>query len=682
MNKLSPFPFIPTAQPNESPLSFLRRTAIGNGYSNLLALLHSLLPNIDHSLGMLGYVARSPLVFKSLCNSMGIPESSIKQVIYRRAGNGREDNIIWQGLEVKLGDLQFNTEKICIPCYLEKSYTLTDWDHFAALGCPRHQVFLDACCPVCGMPWYYKHEPLTCGCDTASVLANVLPIRKNRAELLPAIVNSKRQDRILILSNIRQLFDWWLQLGVNLSQAEQSEYLYDLMHGNWPALETNKEKTIHSRIIFLPFLSSSDDITKLLLDKLLKHSTCSVRSLDIATAFVSKNQTRLLLGISRARLNNFIRENLLCSNNDGKFSLEQINQLLLTSKWLPFSHEKEMLWKQSCTTAPHPSLATMIKSESLNTSALPSESSIKNGKPLLTLKDAANILQANAESIRHLIKIGLLKAVKGTKKSGVQWSIKPNDLNSFNQQYVFASAIARKINLPVTTTSSRLRSLGIIPVGGPCIDDGKTYLFSRSDLVSIHDDTLNQPYKSPAGRKRRNAPVSVGTISSRQLANKLHIAPYQIRFIIREGWIDGIKNSQGHYLFDPSRADRLVQTINDDYVDIVYASELLKQSPQSFRRTWIISEFLSEYILGSRRLITRSDLERIQQVWKTNKTSAYIGRQIGRHRSFCINLEKMGLLKPTLIIGSKAKKIKLYPDIHPLYQYYKIQSGTFTNSHF
>lgn len=676
MSRNAPLPFVPTAQLNESPISLLRRAAIGNGYSNLLALLHSLSPSIDHSTGMIGYVARNPSLYKMLCERLGISDSSRKLVSYHRTGNGKEDDVIWQGLEVSISDLPFRMEKVCIPCYLEKGYTLAEWDHFAALGCPQHQVFLDTCCPVCKMPWRYEQGPLTCGCNTASVLSTLRPIQKSRAKLLTDIVTNKRQDKILMLSNFRRLFDWWSQLDIHISQAEQSNFLYYLMQAKWPGLERSNVAAVHPRIIILPLLSATDRGTQLLLDKLPAAKTSAFRTINFDSVSISRKDAQLLFGVSRARFENFIKEGVVNRDDVGMFPLQRINELLLTSKWLPFSPEKEALWKKNRAVATHHSLAMIVKEEShiVRTSAHLSAGvfSSQSSQSTLTIKEASHLLQSNAESIRHLMKTGLMKATKGTKLSAVQWAIKREDLLAFAQKYVFASAIARKINLPVTTTSSRLRSVGLIPISGPGIDKGKTYLFSRSDVMSFSNETLtNRAYKSPAGRKRKNDMfLSETTMTSQELAKKLHLDPYQIRFVVRDGWIKGNKNSKGHYLFRASDVERLADEINNDYIDLDSARVYTDQCLQSFTRTWIISGLIAEYKLGNRRLIKKSDLLMVERLWIGNKTSSYIAKRIGRQRSFCINLEKVGLLKPTLVIGKKAKKIKLYPDHHPIYQCY------------
>jgi len=494
--------------------------------------------------------------------------------------------------------------------------------------------------------------------------------------LLSDIVKNKRQDECFVLSNFRRLIDWWSQLDIHLSEAELSEYLYHLMKGKWPKNKRKNVAAVHPRITLLPLLSAYDRGTQFLLNKLLESRTSDFISLNMDSIAISRKDTQLLLGVSRARFENFIKEGVVNRDNVNMFPLQHVNELLLTSKWLPFSPEKEKLWKKNRAVATHYSLAMMIKQESQNAlpSVLPSDGAMSphNSQSIINIKEATHLLQTNAESIRHLIKTGLIRATKGTHKSAVEWAINREDIQAFEEQYVFASSIARKINLPVTTASSRLRSLGLLPVSGPGIDKGKTYLFYRSDLVSVsNDELINRPYISPAGRKRKNGAFpSEVRVTSFELARKLNIAPYQIRFVVRDGWIKASKNSRGHYLFQATDVVRLTDKINNDYIDLESACEYLEQPLQSFRRTWVITGLVTVHRLGHRRLISKSQLSKVQRLWCDHKTSAYIAKRIGRHRSFCINLEKIGILKPTLIIGNKAKKIKLYPDKHPIYQCY------------
>jgi hypothetical protein len=289
------------------------------------------------------------------------------------------------------------------------------------------------------------------------------------------------------------------------------------------------------------------------------------------------------------------------------------------------------------------------------------------------VSDVAKRLYTNSESIRFLIKTNWLQAHKGTAKSSVQWSIDIDSIREFDQKYIFASAIAKQVNLPVRTISSRLRYHDISPVSGPEIDGGKTFLFSRKDIQSFDVSLLNGNYKSPAGRKTKASKANEPTtISSTQLAKLLGTDVHDIRFIVKNNWIDASKNSQGHYRFLKSNADVLLDTITNDFIDIEIARKHTEQTLQSFRRTWIISGFISAKKLGKRWLITRTNFQQILEIWKENRTSSNIASHLGRERHLCINLDKTRVIQPKIILGEKARKIKLYPKIHHCYTNFKI----------
>jgi hypothetical protein len=92
----------------------------------------------------------------------------------------------------------------------------------------------------------------------------------------------------------------------------------------------------------------------------------------------------------------------------------------------------------------------------------------------------------------------------------------------------------------------------------------------------------------------------------------------------------------------------------------------------NIRRTWIISGYIEEVRLGTKKLVPKSDLDKVLSIWSEHATSTYIADSLGRKRYLCINLEKMGVLEPSFTLGSGSRKIKLYPRQHPSYQIFKI----------
>ena len=603
MNRL---PFIPKAQSEESPLSILRRSAINNGYQQVLALLHSLVPHIDHSNGMLGYIARSPALYRRLASLMGIQNLDINLVTYDRIGSAREDKLLWQGLKIPYNDLHFKTEKLCIPCYLEKGYAISEWDHQAAVGCKNHSVYLEDNCPVCHTTWTFDQEPLSCGCDQLEIMSQLRPIPFEQASLLSGFIANKDQTGIDKLSIAYKLIKWWKNIGIPVSNDDAQAFLYQLVNDKHLELSTaGSGEKLHPYIFMKPLLQRNCDISQSMSSKLLSNFTRNIFSQGIEHVLVSRKDAQSLFGISRTRFDKFIDEGLVTLKGKSMFSLNEINRLLYSSTWLPLDSKNTPKMKLLAQQGKHISLAQLVKTEITGNPTLhktPHQNDNKFVQDYITIPEAAERLSSNYESIRYLIKTSKLPATKGTPKSPVQWSIEIDAIDSFNEKYIFASSIARKSDLPVTTTSSRLTSAGIKPVSGPGIDGGKTYVFARADIENCNlKKVLKNPYHSPAGRKlKKHQHSTCQYITSSQLAEALKIKTHKVRAVVRDGWIAGTKNSQGHYRFNHKEAAQLAERINRQYIDIETASKALDQSLQSFRYTWILTGFAQEHILARR----------------------------------------------------------------------------------
>lgn len=677
------FPYIPTAQDQEAPLSLLRRAAVGNGYTSLLALIHSVSPRINYTKSILGYIARNPTLFQEICKQIGINDSCRAAVSYQRVGKGREDPINWLHLIAGVGDLQFHEERICVPCYLEKGYTLAQWDHIAAYGCAEHGVLLDTSCPVCKQAFSYDRTPLGCGCDHTEVISHVRPLPNDYTDLLSLVISSRNQSHLELVTSLHRLLDWWEILGLVLTQSDRAEFLNLLTRGHWPEiLRKNATDQIHPNIVLYPILTTKGEIKHEEIKTLLTTAPNSF-PMNIKELRINQAAVQSILRISKTRLIKFVNEDLLSKCDNNNYILSEVNLLLISSPWLPFYPDKLKSWHALGSGEKPTSLSYAIRNKLEYASVkhtINSHNQDSSGIHIedhstewTTISETANRLKTNTESVRRLIKCGLIKATKGTPKSAVQWRIASQELDEFSQVYVFASEIAREAGLPITTTSSRLRSIGIMPVSGPGIDSGLTYLFLRSALTSLSlDKDLSGDYQSPAGRKQKAACVAHDdTISSKELGIILGVKTHDIRLIVRDRWIVGQRNSQGSYIFRRQEANDLKLDIHTNFVELGTAANSLGQSLPAFRRIWLISEYVSVYRFGRRSLLKRTDHGNLKSIWDKYTTSANIARELGRQRTFCLNLEKMGLLQPSITFGLGARRVKLFPRSHPIYECYR-----------
>lgn len=684
MNSNYPLLFTPKAQPGESPLSVLRRGALGNGHRSTLRFAYALNASLDHSPTALGTLARNPDIFRETCQSMGLMEDEIGQVSYQRAGAAREDDLVWQGLRVRVGDLQFQRSKLCMACYQELGYARAEWDHVSAIACARHGVLLDDACPCCSAPWTYLEDPHICGCATEKVTQAQQPCDTKAATLLSRIIETADQPGIQLLGKLRAVVDTWVQFGLQLSKAMIADALSALYSGYWPAPLENSAAgladSLHPRVALASLVADENPKHRrhahLLLKRRAPAFPVSVHN-DLQWPATT---AAAVLGIGRVPFDKLIADGHLAIDQQKRVSALAVNALLqqIASTGYPSMVGTPLQnWRSGRQRQSLSCLIADIKAgvvEGTGCGAIKGLDGLHHSAQsritanltddLTTIADAALRLHTNTESVRGVIHAGLLPARQGTPGSGVRWSIDPAGLVAFDHNYVFASALAKQYLASRTTLASRLRSVGLSPVSGPGIDGGFTYLFRRDDLRPIDMATvLTGPYQSPAGRKMKS--VSTTTKSSvftaSELATLLNVQNRQLRQLIRDRWIEPLNVQARTLSFDRATATSLAERLAADYREISIAAKTTAQTVPAFRRTWIMTGFARVNRFGNRELITVADLERIESIWIEARSSSAIGSELGRTRSLCPNLQKMGELKPIRILGSGNKKIRLYP---------------------
>lgn len=683
-------PFTPLAQPGESPLSVLRRGALGNGHRSTIRFAFSVNATLDHSPTALGTLARNCDVFHATCRGMGLSEQELVSVSYRRTGRGARDDILWRGLAVRPGDLQFRRTKLCLACYLERGYALAEWDHAAALACPKHQVLLDDACPCCGAPWTPGSDPLACGCSPDEMAARQQPCTERTASTMKRIIDAGDQEGLNTIGRLLSATRLWSALGMPLTKADVADALADLSQGKWPALPTQEDGVIlHPRVALAPLLAAPEVDCLNTARTLLSQAMPCVRVERLAEVGWSASVAQKVLGIGRMAFRKLIEARHIEAADTGRFSASSINELLWlvagasdpTHPMLPLQALRGGRHRKSLA-----ALISMIKSGKLvafhsgtqaGLSGLrcavdePPASAIPEG---MGISDAASRLGTNEESLRRAIKLRLIPATKGTRTSAVQWTIQVPALEGFESNYVFASAIARQHGASVTTIASRLRSAGLVPVSGPGIDGGATFIFRRGDLDGVDlASVLSSAYHSPAGRKKRvDTPSSTALDqqTGRDAARALGISMRKLREVVRQGWLSPSPEVSRRQMFDHKAVGELKQRLDCDFIPLVEAARQLGQTVAQFRKTWITTGVVPCHNFADQRLVERADVDRVRAIWSEAGSASSIGDDLGRRRWLCQNLTKMGHLSEVAHLGSGSQTVRLFPRSAPLLQHY------------
>jgi hypothetical protein len=471
-------------------------------------------------------------------------------------------------------------------------------------------------------------------------------------------------------------------MGLNASRSSTAEALAQLHAGRWPALyrveSDGRNQIVHPRLALAPLLARDDTQWTQLARDLLAKSPPPMPARNLTMAKCPASTAMAALGIGRVPYAKLIYDGHLVPDSRNCVSTGAVNALLWAIAPIDFGTVVRDTWvrlRSGHHRASLSSVASAIKAgrksseqadaeaeaASLGLASIISSNSPQNSQGF-TLATAAVELRTNTESIRAAIRVGLLTARKGSRESAVQWVIDPSSLDVFHRNFIFASALAANYGAARTTLSSRLRSAGLDAISGPGIDGGVTYVFRRAELAELDlIGILNQPYRSPAGRKKQAESVRLAeTLSRRAAAAMLGLNGRELRKAIADGWISPISTSPTHWGFEPNRITELQGRLRDCYRDLSDAAKPTGQSVPEFRRTWIDTGFAAVRRFGTRLLIEATDLDRIVAIWNEAATSTAIGRGLSRGRWLCPNLQKMGMLQPVIILGSGNRRVRLY----------------------
>lgn len=451
---------------------------------------------------------------------------------------------------------------------------------------------------------------------------------------------------------------------------------------------------LHPRVALAPLLAAADPACAATARELLGKQMPPVRASKLDQTRWPASVARAVLGLGRVPFERLVREGHAVADGDGQFTAATLNELLWLVSGSP-DPRQSMLPLSVLRGGKHrESLATLIgkiKAGVIGSYycpppdglsglscvvADPSEPEMLEG---LTVGAAAVRLGTNEESVRRAIKLQLLPASKGSATSAVQWTIEVAALESFQAKHVFASEIARQHGVSVTTIASRLRSAGLVPVSGPGIDGGATFVFRRQDLVRLELPlVLTGSYRSPGGRKKgptRKSAVQPGHVAGHEAAQALEISARQLREVIKAGWISPSASHTHRQMFDRDAVAGLQLRLGRDFIPLAEAARLLGQTAAQFRRTWVATGLVQVHRFADRVLVETAGFVRIRETWRELGSASSIGRDLKRRRWLCPNLSTMGQLAEPTRLGTGTRQVRLYPRSAAVLRHYDMAEG-------
>ena len=668
----------------------LQRAAKGNHRGRTSRIVYAFDAEFDHSKTGLGSLVRNPARFAAFCEAIGIDPVDAPNAQLHRIGHARADDIRWQGLRIGVGDIDTRRAKVCPACLVEHGYARADWDHIGAIACHQHHTLLESECAGCKSPHTYLDDPLGCNCSTKARIHHAQPCSADAASLLRRIVEAGNQSGLDRLTAVHHVLNEWIDLGVKLSPVARAESLCRLHQGRWPEAcdlpEPPNGDSVHPRVALAGLLDHGDATVRAHAQRLLVQAAPIIAADRCTSARWTKSRCQAVLAVGRIAFQRAVDSGLLTADPNGMIHVSSVNTLLwhLTPKpGAPANAGRSLQALRAG--ADRLSVTDVIGSicegravtggdvvgaglSGLRTE-LPARPATKPAEEV-GVAEAARRLGTNTESIRALARIGLLDGRMAVREGVRSLAFHPQRLDLFLREYAFASEFSKKLGAAPTTLASRLRHAGIQPVSGPGIDAGVTFLFRRSDVEAVDlAKLLAEPYFSPAGRRRREV-IANARMTSSEAAAELDLPTKAIGELVRDGWLEPLKRPSRNRRFDRRAVEAVKHAIAHSFVDVDEAAARLGQSRQAFLRTWSISGVIKIRRFIDRLLVPEEDLERIEAMWCDMATAAHIGASLGRDRTLCPNLEKMGLIEPARIVGEGARKVRLYRRGEPVYEKY------------
>lgn len=103
----------------------------------------------------------------------------------------------------------------------------------------------------------------------------------------------------------------------------------------------------------------------------------------------------------------------------------------------------------------------------------------------LSVQDVAERLSVKQQVAYHWVRVGLLPAQEFQERGRQVRKVNVADLRAFQQRYVLARDIARKVGISPKHLVQQLRDAGVKPVSGAGVDLGRQVLFDAETIAGV-----------------------------------------------------------------------------------------------------------------------------------------------------------------------------------------------------
>lgn len=682
----------PIPYENESPGSILLRASCYNGWASPTRLLSVVTGKPLYSIKSLISYFINPEKYYTACDLLGVRLNNMN-ICYSKSGNRKNILVNYLGIDIPEQYLRLSNPAICPRCIEDSDYHRAIWDHKLVTSCTKHNVELLDYCPDCGEKISWKRNKINrCNCGFLFHDHEAVHVDTEATEKLEYLINTHSKDEV---ARIHRTYDLLYQFhrfsGSVISDHELSSIAINAFDSQnilqeHIGLHIKKTAGIHPRLMLIPFLqynhNGKDEIAKNIL-----HSVCTVdssRPPPIEQLSLGLKEASIALGISMHLTRNLISSGIISAekktnNSCWKIQFSSINVLLFTLNQASKEKDENSPIDKVIEQKDKSSFARIIKevisgkresfgfdiSRGIGSLLVGSKKTRpKDNNKLMsnyvTISQLADLCGVHYENIRFTIKSGFIKS---SVKSGGRILIPNKEAKQFRDTYDFAGAFARKQEMNPRNIAEKLMAYGLQPVSGPSIDGGLTYLFRKYELQALDISVLKEMnnYPTKTGRKRADNIIHAKDPTFSEVAHSLGISIQRVRTLVNKGILEEVKYYGRANHISIGSLSRLKEKLQDDsLVDLDKAAKYVGETIFAYRTRWIQTNFINIVDLGLYVAVTQKDLDKVKRFKSMYITCQEAGVISGKGRSFLPNLQKLGKIKPEIILKGTQCDIKLF----------------------
>lgn len=632
--------FIPHVQPDESPVSLLHRAALGNGWKSLRQACSSICICAGDVTKFVQSMLRYRNRYLSVAERLGIRSDDSNAVVYERVTSTSQSQVLWRKVATRSTSLRFPAQLYCPHCLLESRYGRDFWTHRLASACAIHGCWLiDRSCQPGENPINLLDDNWPQQQDVRAVCLDSEPAPPIVISIMSDLARNSDPEFLERLDTCFDLANRWANWGLlaedyrNLSVAA-----CEFFAGRWPrtiiyrsgSAEEKNLQPAHPRCLVANLMASGIQSHQRLASEVLRNAPKELMPVCFRDSdFITHALAKKILGMNIDEVKVLGQRGIIERTERG-FSISSCSALLCRLEQMrkptpPLAGMSRALRQRKQTSTSNliedllvGKIAACCFDRSIGINSLQIQVSDLPQQIVSTefivLKDVAVLCGVHSECIRFIsARTPLLRAVEQSGRSA-KYRFRREDVAEFHGTFVFAGALAGELNVGRTTLAAKLQSAGLIPVSGPRIDGGLTFLFRREDLKGVDLQLIahNVDYKTNAGRKPFTfvAPDLPG-VPLKIAADRLGISLQSCRYLLSKDMLVRVSHlGRGIFVTEQSVVD-LIALYSESLLSTQEAGKRFHQTASQFSATWVHTGRIKRIVLPNRAGFLPSDVERL-----------------------------------------------------------------------